>query len=198
MGEAADMYGLQLFVLRILPENMVCPPTRKTLVCTDIKLWFQRHGPHTNCPLTFSEEFVLKYMRLGEGTGERTMLQRRYGKANLEKLARQVEEDRANREWLDKSTMACPGCGVHTEKSMGCNHVRHFFRLPCDRLVIHEPQMTCGKCSQHFCYLCGGKLAGSDPYQHFSRKGHPCYQRLFDFESIQDDWQPVEGFDLQL
>jgi len=65
------------------------------------------------------------------------MLQRRYGKGNLEKLVRQFEEERANREWLEKSTMACPGCGVHTEKSMGCNHVCHFFRLH-DRLeVIH-------------------------------------------------------------
>jgi len=58
--------------------------------------------------------------------------------------------------------------------------------------------MTCGKCSQHFCYRCGGKLLGSDPYEHFSRKGQPCYQKLFDFGSDQDDWQAVEGFDDQL
>ena len=123
------------------------------------------------------------------------MLQRRYGTGNLEKLVRKFEEDRANREWLDKSTMACPGCGVRTEKSMGCNHVCHLFRLLCDRLVIYESQMTCGKCSQHFCYRCGGKLVGSDPYEHFSRRGHPCYRKLFDSGAVQDDWQPVEGFD---
>lgn len=64
------------------------------------------------------------------------MLQRRYGKANLEKMVRRSKEDRANREWLDKSTMACPGCGVHTEKSMGCNHVRHGPRPL--RMVIDE------------------------------------------------------------
>jgi len=86
-----------------------------------------RHGPHTDCPLTFSEGFVLKYMELEKGSEERATLQRRFGKGNLEKLVLRFEEDRANREWLDKSTMACPGCGVHTEKSMGCNHVCHPF-----------------------------------------------------------------------
>lgn len=144
----------------------------------------------------FSDEFLIKYMEVAEGSEERTSLQRRFGKGNLEKLVRQFEEDRANREWLDKSTMACPGCGVHTEKSAGCNHVCHFsyvlLRLACN---LWTPQMTCGKCSQHFCYRCGGRLLGSDPYGHFSRKGHPCYQKLFDVERIEDDWLPVEAFD---
>jgi len=135
------------------------------------------HGPHTSCPLTFSEGFVHEYMKLEEGSEKRTVLQRRFGKGNLEKLVQRSKEDRANREWLDRSTMACPGCGVRTEKSMGCNH------------------MTCGKCSQHFCYRCGGKLQGSDPYEHFSRKGKPCYRQLFDLDTVRDEWQPVEGFD---
>jgi E3 ubiquitin-protein ligase RNF14 len=80
---------------------------------------------------------VVKYMGLEEGSEGRAVLQRRFGKGNLERLVRQYEEDRANREWLDKSTVACPGCGVHTEKSAGCNHVCHFFRLRRDRLVIY-------------------------------------------------------------
>ena len=63
-------------------------------------------------------------MELEEGSEERKMLELRFGKGNLKKLVRRFEEDRANREWLDKCTMACPGCGVHTEKSAGCNHVR--------------------------------------------------------------------------
>ena len=78
-------------------------------------------------------------MELQEGSEERATLQRRFGRGNLEKLVLQFEEDRANREWLDKSTMACPGCGVHTEKSTGCNHVCHPFYLPRDRQVIFEP-----------------------------------------------------------
>lgn len=72
---------------------------------------------------------MIKYLGLKEGSEAKITLQRRFGKNNLERLARQYEEERANREWLDKSTMACPGCGVHTEKSAGCNHVCHFFRL---------------------------------------------------------------------
>ena len=79
-------------------------------------------------------------MKLKEGSEERETLQCRFGKRNLEKLVRQFEEDRANREWLDKSTMACPGCGLHTEKSVGCNHVCHSSVTPLvcyDRLVIY-------------------------------------------------------------
>ena len=51
-------------------------------------------------------------------------MERRYGKKNLKRLVVKYEEDRANREWLEKSTKACPSCHVHVEKSMGCNHVR--------------------------------------------------------------------------
>ena len=60
--------------------------------------------------------------------------------------------------------------------------------------AIYKPQMTCGKCSQHFCYRCGEKLVASDPYAHFSRKNHPCYHKLFD-EGARDDWQ-LEGIGL--
>jgi E3 ubiquitin-protein ligase RNF14 len=77
-------------------------------------------------------------MELKEFSEERVVLERRFGKGNLGRLVRRFEEERANREWLGKSTMACPGCGVHTEKSGGCNHVCHFFLLLCDRLVIYR------------------------------------------------------------
>lgn len=131
MGETTDLYGMWLCLLCILPKNVVRIWVGMIYrVCAgNAKLWVLRHGPHTDCPLSFSEEFIIKYTGLGEGAQERMMLQRRFGKGNLEKLVRRFEEDRANREWLDKSTMACPGCGVHTEKSAGCNHVCHFFPL---------------------------------------------------------------------
>lgn len=79
---------------------------------------------------------MVKYTKLKEGSEARAALQRRFGKGNLEKLVRQREEDRANRKWLDKSTMICPGCGVHTEKSVGCNHVCHFLCPLHDRLGL--------------------------------------------------------------
>jgi hypothetical protein len=50
-------------------------------------------------------------------------MERQYGRKNLKKLAAKYKEDRANQEWIEKSTMACPKCHVHVEKSMGCNHV---------------------------------------------------------------------------
>lgn len=88
---------------------------------------FKRHGPHTNCPLASSEEFVTRYTKLKQGSKEKAMLEFRFGKGNLRKLALRFEEDKVNREWLAKSTTTCPGCGVHTEKSSGCNHVCLFF-----------------------------------------------------------------------
>jgi E3 ubiquitin-protein ligase RNF14 len=65
-------------------------------------------------------------METTEDSPVRKTMERRYGKKNLKKLKAKYEEDRANREWLEKCTMACPSCHVHVEKSMGCNHVRRF------------------------------------------------------------------------
>lgn len=63
-------------------------------------------------------------METTKESGLRKSMERRYGKRNLERLVSKYEEDRANREWLERSTMSCPSCHVHVEKSMGCNHVR--------------------------------------------------------------------------
>lgn len=56
--------------------------------------------------------------------------------------------------------------------------------------------MTCARCGQHFCYRCGDKIPASDPYLHFSTPGRPCFSKLFDYQSLdENEWQPVEGFD---
>lgn len=47
----------------------------------------------------------------------------KYGKRNLDRLIAKYQEDQANKAWLEKSTMACPSCHIHVEKSVGCNHV---------------------------------------------------------------------------
>ncbi|OBZ78844.1 E3 ubiquitin-protein ligase itt1 [Grifola frondosa] len=138
------------------------------------------HGPISDCPLSVTESFVMEYMALPEDSSQRKTLEMRYGKANLRKLVVRYEEEQALKSWLERSTMACPNCHVHVEKSMGCNH------------------MTCARCGNHFCYRCGEKLNAKNPYEHFSRKGHPCFSKLFDFESIDDEWQPVEGFDAMI
>jgi len=136
------------------------------------------HGPISDCPLSSTESFVLEYILLPAGCTERERIERRYGKANLARLVAKYEEDQANKKWLDKSTMTCPSCRIKVEKSMGCNH------------------MTCARCGQHFCYRCGDKISQSNPYQHFSIPGHPCFSKLFDYQSIEDEWQPIEGFDM--
>ncbi|KAF5377545.1 hypothetical protein D9615_005197 [Tricholomella constricta] len=158
------MSSMLIFVLRVLSANMV--PIRILL----------RHGPITACPIAHSEKLVLEYLNLAEGSMERHFIERRFGKTNVLKLVKHYEEEQANKEWLEASTMACPGCEVHVEKSLGCNH------------------MTCTKCRQHFCYRCGTKLAGKDPYRHYSTVGDRCYNKLFDFQAEDEEWQPVEGF----
>lgn len=71
---------------------------------------------------------MLEYTAMPEGSQGRLLLERRYGRANILRLVAKAEEDRANREWLENSTMACPFCHVRVQKSMGCNHVS---RLTC-------------------------------------------------------------------
>ncbi|TFK23127.1 RWD-domain-containing protein [Coprinopsis marcescibilis] len=130
------------------------------------------HGPVTQCVMTHSEKIVLEYLAEDEGSEGRVALERRYGKTNILKLVAKYQEELANKEWLAESTTACPGCGCHVEKSLGCNH------------------MTCWKCGKHFCYRCGAKIRADEPYIHFSQPG-PCYQKLFDFQSQDEDWIPM-------
>jgi len=124
-------------------------------------------------------------------------MERQYGKKNLKKLVAKYEEDRANQEWIEKSTMACPKCHVHVEKSMGCNHVSGSASHPSGVVVICSfggaLQMTCSKCKQHFCYRCGSKLEAGNPYAHFSKPGR-CYHKLFDVTETEIGWEPMEGF----
>ncbi|KXN84789.1 E3 ubiquitin-protein ligase itt1 [Leucoagaricus sp. SymC.cos] len=122
------------------------------------------HGPITDCPIGHSEKIVLEYLATEDGSAEREYLEKKYGRNNVQRLVKLYEEEQANQRWLEASTMACPGCEIHVEKNLGCNH------------------MTCWKCGQHFCYRCGTRLQPSNPYQHFSTPGQACYYKLFDFQ----------------
>ena len=84
-----------------------------------------RHGTINECAMSSTESFVLEYMAHPEGSPARESLEHRYGRANLRRLVAKYEEDRANKKWLDESTMACPSCRINVEKSHGCNHVCH-------------------------------------------------------------------------
>ncbi len=70
-----------------------------------------------------SSEVVKEYLALAEDSPDRALLLRRYGRSNVLRLVNAYQEEQLNREWLESSTMACPGCEVHVEKAMGCNHV---------------------------------------------------------------------------
>ncbi|TDL28742.1 hypothetical protein BD410DRAFT_781279 [Rickenella mellea] len=122
------------------------------------------HGPLSACPASVTSQVVMEYLSYGENSAERRALERKFGNGVVQKLVRQYEEEQSNQRWFEASTTPCPGCQVRVEKSLGCNH------------------MTCGKCSQHFCYRCGERLNGSDPYGHFSKMGTGCYSKLFDEE----------------
>jgi len=119
------------------------------------------HGPHTSCAESVTSQIVGEYQASEGDPAQRLQLERRYGRARLRKLVAQYEEDQLNEKILTSSTMMCPGCKIRIEKSMGCNHI------------------TCLKCKQHFCYLCGQKIDSTNPYGHFSNMGSGCYGRLF-------------------
>ncbi|KDE07429.1 hypothetical protein MVLG_02296 [Microbotryum lychnidis-dioicae p1A1 Lamole] len=126
-------------------------------------VFFRRvwHGTRNPCALPQSSAIVTQFLSGSPST--QAALEHRYGKANIRHLVAVFEEERLNREWMDKMTVKCPGCDAGVEKSQGCNH------------------MQCSRCSSHFCFRCGKSLSAIDPYKHFSTPGSPCYQKLFDF-----------------
>lgn len=112
-----------------------------------VELTVARHGPLSDCPIQIAEKLMIEYMGSTKDSAIRKTMERRYGKKNLERLVTKYEEDRANRAWLEKSTMSCPSCHVHVEKSMGCNHVRRSASLSSRRLTggaddLHQVQAT--------------------------------------------------------
>ncbi|THV05971.1 hypothetical protein K435DRAFT_744156 [Dendrothele bispora CBS 962.96] len=132
------------------------------------------HGPLSACPISVSETIVLEYLGHPQDSSGRSLIERRFGRNNILRLVAAYEEEQLNRKWLEASTTACPGCGTHVEKSLGCAH------------------MAC-KCGIHFCYRCGQRLQAANPYKHFSTEGLPCYGKLFDSESVRDgeDWEAI-------
>ncbi|KAJ3340172.1 E3 ubiquitin-protein ligase rnf14 [Gonapodya sp. JEL0774] len=106
--------------------------------------------------------------------------EKRYGEKIMRKMARDWENERESRKWLVENSKDCPECGLHVEKSEGCNH------------------MTCSRCKTHFCYLCGAWLSSSKPYAHFNQPGTACYQNLFNGvapDLMPEEWGDVGGFE---
>ncbi|KAK4184112.1 E3 ubiquitin-protein ligase itt1 [Podospora australis] len=61
----------------------------------------------------------------------------------------------------------CPGCGVSTEKSAGCDH------------------MECGNCGVHWCFNCGKKVAANKIYEHMT-EAHGGWFAGRDYEAAYD------------
>jgi hypothetical protein len=87
------------------------------------KFILSRHGPHVDC---MPESIALDYLALPPVSPSRAIMEHKFGKGRLVKLVSKYKEEQANKKWLADSTMACPGCRVHIEKSHGCNHVRYY------------------------------------------------------------------------
>ncbi|OJA09121.1 hypothetical protein AZE42_02562 [Rhizopogon vesiculosus] len=154
-----------------------CPTCESSFCALCRRTW---HGPISECPIRVTDTFVQEYLALSEGDVRRAEIERRWGRANVRRLVEKHEDERKNREWMEKSTMGCPGCGVHVQKSVGCNH------------------MTCAKCKQHFCYRCGERLPPTEPYKHFNTPGLGCFSKLFDYAPGEDEmeWQEIEFGDI--
>ncbi|CAL1696503.1 unnamed protein product [Somion occarium] len=134
------------------------------------------HGAHSQCPLEFTDFLAQRYLDLAEDSSARKEMETRYGRSNLMRMVVHYQEDQENIKWIKQSTTACPVCEIRVEKSSGCNH--------------------CFKCGHHFCYRCGAKLRANDPYAHYRNPGTQCYSKLFDRVDVDDEWQPMEAFDV--
>lgn len=78
------------------------------------------------CPISASEKIVIEFLAFSEGSSERNLIERRYGRAHVKRLVARYQEEQLNKQWLESSTTSCPGCDVKVEKSLGCNHVSPF------------------------------------------------------------------------
>ncbi len=68
---------------------------------------------------------LMEYLAHPEDGLERKKMEGRFGRAMLQKLVAEFQEERAFQEWLERWTgTACPGCDLRVEKASGCNHVR--------------------------------------------------------------------------
>ena len=112
---------------------------------------------------------------------EKLFMERRYGKKQLTTMSANL----ASEDYLADKAKMCPHCNAPIEKNEGCNKI------------------TCWRCSTNFCWLCGIKLAASNPYHHFNTGG-PCFGALFqgvdpmqdpefdDFDDFEDDdWDEI-------
>ena len=97
----------------------------------------------------------------------RKELERKYG----EKRIKRALEEASSMDLITSTSKKCPTCRSWVHKLSGCT------------------KLTCGKCMNYFCWLCGKSLSKTDPYSHFNSRNSECFERLFE-----DIEQPAEEF----
>ncbi|KAJ7630703.1 hypothetical protein FB45DRAFT_916314 [Roridomyces roridus] len=148
----------------------ICPTCSFSFCAFCKRTW---HGSVQECPISHGETVVLEYLASEENSMERKTMEQRFGKKILQRLVAQYHEDQLNKKWLADSTMACPGCGLNIEKSLGLS------------------DSSVGSTLADFFSRCGTKLSAKEPYKHFSdSRNVRCYNKLFDFEAEDLEWEP--------
>ncbi|KAK6173372.1 hypothetical protein SNE40_016838 [Patella caerulea] len=128
-------------------------PSCQFVFCHLCKLVYHGLSP---CRIKAAELNKLKEEYENADDEGKKFLEKKYGR----RIIHQAIEESITREWLDNYTKPCPACGTSIQKIDGCN------------------KMTCMKCRNYFCWLCGDSLSRSNPYSHFNMDG-PCRNQLF-------------------
>jgi len=147
--------------IRVITQNhpevykTFCEIATRELINKDNRI---KHCPTPNCPFSFENDQKLKQAFtcpsckqrycsdcLVQHAPEMTCEQAR---EHAQLIGDKTKVDRANEEWLQKNTKACPQCKASVEKNGGCYH------------------MKCLQCKHQFCWKC------LNPHDHTTR--HPC------------------------
>ncbi|KAJ3077022.1 E3 ubiquitin-protein ligase rnf14 [Podochytrium sp. JEL0797] len=145
----------------------ICPECSYAFCFFCNRTW---HGYASYCQIRHLETIAKEYTSASQE--QRKTLELKYGKKVLEKVVREIEEDRLNKQWFADNAQACPNCTCMVERAEGCCH------------------MTCKVCDEHFCYVCGERLNRSNPYHHFNTPGEPCFGRLFE-GTVPGEYDPL-------
>lgn len=85
----------------------ICPKCSYTFCCYCRRTY---HGTKSRCVFSQAESIVDKYVNGTEE--EKTMLETRYGKTNVQKLVDTYLEEQANAKWIADNSTRCPDCQV--------------------------------------------------------------------------------------
>ncbi|KAI3660656.1 hypothetical protein MP638_004648 [Amoeboaphelidium occidentale] len=136
------------------------------------------NGVHKTIDFKRLQNIVESYRSSTDDTSKFMLEQEVGGRKQLRALIEKFDEEMETRKWLTSNTKACPTCGTRADKTGGCNH------------------MQCSVCYEHWCWLCGSWISGSNPYHHFNSEQGQCYQKLFENAVFDDQELVVDEEDL--